>query len=154
MNKIHAHDEELMFLALELQAKRHRNDCPRHAKLLSWLYEIFSDYGRSVARPLLAMFYSALIFLYFSSVFLISDLPTSEACKTKTANEALHIIALHNLMPLIPDVRKANENAASCLFNGAPEPLWWSFASTLQAGFSLIMWFLVALGLRNLFRLK
>ena len=46
--------EEGRFFRLELLARRNRRDAavPRWERWASWLYEVSSDYGNSIARPL------------------------------------------------------------------------------------------------------
>ncbi|MBI1329023.1 MAG: hypothetical protein GC166_03855 [Alphaproteobacteria bacterium] len=46
---------EGLFHALELKAHRARTDTQIPARIASWLYEMLSDYGRSMARPMLAL---------------------------------------------------------------------------------------------------
>ena len=59
MDRLKKHEDELNFFALELQSRR--------VLLGTWtglpiaIYGTFSDYGRSYLRPLVALFYLALI---------------------------------------------------------------------------------------------
>jgi len=52
----HDHEREQLFFSEEIKARRHVEDFPFGKNLgkfwLGWLYEIFSDFGRSVRRPL------------------------------------------------------------------------------------------------------
>jgi hypothetical protein len=46
---------EGMFHALELRAHRARTDANPTARLASWLYDVTSNYGRSMGRPFLVL---------------------------------------------------------------------------------------------------
>src|ERR1043166_4336295 len=46
---------EGLFHALELRAHRARTDTNPTARFASWLYDVLSDYGRSMGRPLIAL---------------------------------------------------------------------------------------------------
>lgn len=66
METVRARNEEAMFYALEQKSLRKRHDTPRVVKLFSLLYEITSDYGRSLLRPLVwfLVFFFASYFTY------------------------------------------------------------------------------------------
>ncbi|MGH0035327.1 MAG: pentapeptide repeat-containing protein [Myxococcota bacterium] len=51
MENLRARNEEADFYALEQRSLRNQLDTPRTVKLLSWLYDETSDYGRSFWRP-------------------------------------------------------------------------------------------------------
>jgi hypothetical protein len=57
MDRLKKHEDELNFFALELQSRRVLLG-PWGLGLPIWLYGIFSDYGRSYFRPLVAAFLS------------------------------------------------------------------------------------------------
>lgn len=75
------------FHALELKAHRARTDTQIPARLASWFYEKFSDYGRSISRPLvwLAWFWGLFTIVYalaFMPPYLVGGAGMSErACR-------------------------------------------------------------------------
>jgi hypothetical protein len=62
MEQVRARDEEGMFYALEIESRRRRDDTPGAVKLFSFLYEVGSDYGRSLVRPLVLLGGVTLVF--------------------------------------------------------------------------------------------
>ncbi len=78
---------EGLFHALELKAHRARTDTHGLARLASWLYEVLSDYGRSMARPLVALLNAWLlaVILYAACFTPPYDAPgpgmSAEACR-------------------------------------------------------------------------
>jgi hypothetical protein len=64
MEQVRARDEEGMFYALEMESRRRRKDTPKAVKLFSLLYEAGSDYGRSLARPLVLLGGVTLLFYF------------------------------------------------------------------------------------------
>jgi Pentapeptide repeats (9 copies) len=52
MADLHARNEEADFFALEMECRRQRRSVPRFERFAATLYKHLSDYGRSVARPL------------------------------------------------------------------------------------------------------
>lgn len=59
---------EGLFHALELRAHRARTDTNPTARLASWLYDVLSDYGRSMGRPLIALLGA---WTFFSTAYLL-----------------------------------------------------------------------------------
>ncbi|MCK9993427.1 MAG: hypothetical protein Dbin4_01947 [Alphaproteobacteria bacterium] len=55
MADLHARNEEADFFALEMECRRQRGSVPRLERIVATAYKIFSDYGRSIARPLVWM---------------------------------------------------------------------------------------------------
>ncbi len=67
METLRARNEEAMFFALEMEARRQRGDVPLFERFAATLYKFFSNYGQSVLRPLgwLGGFTVAMAFIYF-----------------------------------------------------------------------------------------
>ncbi|HEX4889934.1 MAG TPA: pentapeptide repeat-containing protein, partial [Alphaproteobacteria bacterium] len=55
MEKLRARNEEADFFALEMECRRQRGSVPRFERFAATVYKIFSDYGRSIARPLICL---------------------------------------------------------------------------------------------------
>ncbi len=68
MEEKRARQEQLMFYALEMKSRRH-TEKKKLVKFLSWLYEVTSDYGQSISRPLLWLGGSYLIFATIYTIF-------------------------------------------------------------------------------------
>lgn len=68
MGNVRARDEEAMFYALEQKSLRHRHETPKPVKIMSWFYEMLSDYGRSFTLPVLWLF---LVFIFFTAEYSI-----------------------------------------------------------------------------------
>jgi uncharacterized protein YjbI with pentapeptide repeats len=135
MDRLKKHEDELDFFALELQSRR--------VLLGIWtglpiaIYGIFSDYGRSYLRPLVALFYLALI---GTLAFLSSDSLSPWQSLGLSAANALNVFGF----------RKDFFEPAVI----ARLPAWLDVVSALQTIFGTILLFLVGLGIRNKFRMK
>ena len=66
MENVRSRQEEAMFYALEQKSLRQRPDTPRTTKFLSFLYEIVSDYGRSIWMPAAWL---GVVSVYFSGFY-------------------------------------------------------------------------------------
>jgi hypothetical protein len=74
MENIRARQEEAMFYSLEEKSLRNRKDRPWSVDLASYLYETFSDYGRSFGLPLFWMFFlTYFCFLFYRDVAQIPE---------------------------------------------------------------------------------
>ncbi|MEQ1888672.1 MAG: pentapeptide repeat-containing protein [Alphaproteobacteria bacterium] len=66
MEKLRARNEEADFFALEMECRRQRGTVPRLERFAATAYKHLSDYGRSIAKPLLWMaFLLGYSFAYF-----------------------------------------------------------------------------------------
>ena len=68
MEEKRARQEQLVFYALEMKCRR-SEEKRKLVKFLSWLYELTSDYGQSISRPLLWLGCSYFIFATFYTIF-------------------------------------------------------------------------------------
>ncbi|NVK54363.1 MAG: hypothetical protein HWE26_02005 [Alteromonadaceae bacterium] len=139
------HHEALKFNALENQAKRWVNEPSFIKNVMDMLYSFVSDYGRSYVRPMIGL---ALSWLYFAmSYTLIAFIAAG-----KLPN-LLHMLgfAVVNSLPFIPIGRSIRTKAEALYFSGSVD--WVYGFITVQSIVSLILIFLIGLGLRNQFRL-
>jgi hypothetical protein len=163
-------DQALMFNAFELNAKSKQPDASIAVKIITSLYEIVSDYGRSFIRP--SIFYVILICLSFMYSYtytpnISSDLSVSnrEFCKPPEKEPQLlnlskaraafeyAMFRAGGLMDFT-DTGKQN-NAVNCrLFEEPIEPPLMRAWGILKGIASIALLFLVALGLRNKYRIK
>ena len=58
MEKLRARNEEADFFALEMECRRQRGSVPRLERFAATAYKHLSDYGRSIARPLVWMVFT------------------------------------------------------------------------------------------------
>jgi Pentapeptide repeats (9 copies) len=170
-------DQSLNFNAMELKAKRKQVE-PQAAhwsfKVLTWLYEKVSDYGRSFLRPLLG--YSALIVCSLLLTLPFSDYSqdttpiavTNRAlCVPKDKEEAAKQLqltfgraafeyAMFRVGGVLDftDTGKQN-NTVNCTLFGQPiEPPLMRAWGIFKGIASIALLFLAALGLRNKYRIK
>jgi uncharacterized protein YjbI with pentapeptide repeats len=135
MDRLKKHEDELDLFALEMQSRR--------ALLGPWrglpiaIYGALSDFGRSYLRPLVALFYLALI---GTLAFLPSEsLSPGQSLGLSFAN-SLNVFGFR---------RDFFEPAVI-----ARLPTWLEAFSALQTILGAILLFLVGLGIRNKFRMK
>ena len=65
MESVRSRNEEAMFYALEQKSLRHRSDTRQSAKIVSYLYEIMSDYGRDFILPIFWLLFVSFVFSQF-----------------------------------------------------------------------------------------
>jgi uncharacterized protein YjbI with pentapeptide repeats len=184
------HERELEFFAKELQAKRVHETNGIWRTALSLAYEVLSDFGRSVARPLLCllaliMLPAAVMMLWYSPVssvaligfltaLVLASLDQGTASRVRLL-AALTIGAV--TLPLLASLPAASITLATItlsftntalllgadkwtircdalqlLFGECKLSLIASLAAYVQSGLSLLLMFLIGLGLRNRFR--
>ena len=127
----HDHDNEMKFFAGEIRARRYLEDFPwpwqksLGSSFRYWTglgYDLISDFGRSLWRPLLLW---ALLFCLFSSLYLskATDL-AGDTCKNSndmTPRYAANAIAAKNsLLFLGADRADKIKRAYACLYGAAP----------------------------------
>lgn len=173
-------DQALDFNAMELRAKRLQVGARWPIKVVTWLYERISDYGRSFYRPLICYFgllictfTIALVHAAFNSPKdckgedwrLFSDLARTETlCIVDVANEKFKLggyraafeYSLYRAAGVLDfsDNDKATDAVAYRLFGQAFEPWWMRIFGAIKAIFCTAFLFLAALGLRNKYRIK
>jgi len=69
MEQIRARQEEAMFYGLEQESLRSKENTPMSVKLLSYTYQVTSNYGQSFLRPLAWLGATTLGFFLIYSVF-------------------------------------------------------------------------------------
>ena len=125
----HDHENEMKFFAGELRSRRFVRDFPYQQGLASGLrylfgvlYEITSDFGRSIWRP--AVWWGA-TFALFASLYLANANPAAlEKCekgKTISALAAAKTIAAKNSLPFFNlDRVEKLKRSYGCLYGAAP----------------------------------
>lgn len=181
------HEQEVQNNAHEIAARRFWAASPfvkgeRSAFWLGWLYQIVSDYGRSLWRPVAA--WLSMIALFAAVFFTIAlghpdpgrrpDQSSSECHSTYEAalgsarslqptNKVFEAIALSFRDALIFDRSDVTRRMYGCLFgiqvknntfDYAITPRWVTALSSLQSLLSGILLFLFGLAVRNQFRMR
>lgn len=144
-NKHHA--LALSFHADEMRAKRWQGTTSALSSVLDLMFDTVCNYGQSIWRPF--------IFLLFSIVlFTLPYTALSDSHKLATTfNPEMLVFFAANSIPFLTSTRGARENGVTLFFDGQ-EMLAWVYATMMIQGVvSVILVFLIGLGLRNRFRL-
>jgi uncharacterized protein YjbI with pentapeptide repeats len=139
MERLKKHEDEQLFFAKELRARRaiEKPFLPRW--LLNWAYENFSGYGQSVTLP---AFWLLIVFALGSDTFALAPAYKGAPLPYDLA-EGLSATNLLSLLPYKPGKDIADHLSASAKVVG-----------DIQSVLGLVLLFLLGLGLRNRFRMK
>lgn len=158
-NEIEDHHNEIFFFSQEMRARRAKQGLV--LKGLYGLYEALSNYGLSVWLPLRAFMALLLIaFATYGALDLFTDsnrkciqAPHCSMELQSTKVESIGTFALAQAVPFVPAVKEAAQKP-SALWPGHPMlQLVIELVAVLHALVSVVLLFLVVLGLRNQFRL-
>ncbi|MCY4385871.1 MAG: pentapeptide repeat-containing protein [Desulfurellaceae bacterium] len=161
----HDHASEQLFFRGELLARRGVTDRYWHASFwLGVFYQLFSDFGRALIRPLL---WWAVGVLVFAGIYLSHYPGNGEwfllECIAGTGKPwvAALGLSLHRSLPALSGFRDTLPQFHACLYGVHSEspfrpiiPDVVSFLSVPQVLFSAVMIFLFLLAVRNHFRIK
>ncbi len=126
----HDHDNEMKFFAGEIRSRRHITDCAMPwakgfaSSARYWagiFYELTSNFGRSLIRPLICWF---AVFFLFSHLYLsASSLGVNQRCENSavlTARQAANTISLKNALLVVGlDRTDKLKRAYACLYGAA-----------------------------------
>lgn len=143
MNKQHALNEELGFFLLEMRATAHR--LPKWQQVPYHLYDWLSMYGLSVVRPIS---WYALSLLFFGLIY-----SALSGQRWETLDSRLTALALHGAMPFATALRWSEIGEAGSAFP-ADRFVLVQMAVVAQSIVSAALLFLIALGLRNMFKVR
>lgn len=135
------HDKEQEYFAYELKAKR-TLELTGFDYLINLLYEIVSDYGRSISRPFAFLVATWSLFaIYF----------TASSDKVSEVSRGM-IYSLNLLIPFLPGGLKRIERLEDELFS---QPALMSLGAwpVIEGFLGVVLVFLIVLGLRNRFRI-
>lgn len=136
----------LEFNAQELRSQRGHESHPLQ-DVLQFFYMLLSDYGRSVVRPLGAL---VVVTLLFGTLY--ARLATNPALTSAKTAWAAVTYSAGNMFAFVPISHAALEKSRTDLFcKLVPYDVMWLAGS--QSVLSVILLFLLGLGLRNMFRL-
>ena len=162
----HDHERELQFFKGEIIARRGTEDNWTHARFwFGWLYQLLSDFGRSMGRPLIWLGISLLIFAIFYAcqgpVEIKQLLIKHVSCIDGSGDSRMVAlgVSVTNAFPFasINSSDLLNQFYA-CLYGiqeSAPVILYVvTFVSVIQFFVSAVLLFLFLLAVRNHFRIK
>ncbi|OUR76980.1 hypothetical protein A9Q83_12185 [Alphaproteobacteria bacterium 46_93_T64] len=141
------HEKELEFFANELRAKNHEEN-KGITKIPIWIYEKFSDFGRSISRPFAGLLSVWFVFgaLYWLGALFLPLKPTASLVDGLKLSAAV-------LLPFMPTSREAfgDNGARDKLFDDPG--LFLDLANYTEGFLGIFFLFLIGLALRNRFRL-
>jgi uncharacterized protein YjbI with pentapeptide repeats len=156
MSQHEAHREELKFFGYEREAKKSHE--PPTKRVLYSLYEILSNYGQSVRRPLIAPALTVVIglgvYAGLSAIYIFSTCEVASGCRVVGDFGQLGKLVWYSLSISFPFFRDSLASYDDVLPKQGLLTLVVRMVSFVQSLFSLVLLFLIGLGLRNLFRLK
>ena len=137
MERLKKHEDEQFFFREELRARRGLTSPWSGAWLLNYLYEVLSDYGQSLSRPLLWLFS---VFAVGFSFFAVA--PVFYGARMTVAHAAL--ISFANIFSFLPITREVIAG-----LSGAAKII-----GAIQSIVAALLLFLLGMALRNRFRMK
>ena len=170
----HDHERELQFFKGEVVSRRGTEDTWKHFRFWAgWTYQLLSDFGQSMTRPLVWLIASMVLFAVFylcASHATLQDSGVAPACARDSSETLLAAasLSIHRTMPFagMGSSGKAEEIYA-CLYgfraNDVPTrgmqprpvmPAVVSFAGVVQFLVSAVLIFLFGLAIRNQFRIR
>ena len=153
MEELRNPSKELEYFSYELECLRNRTDTALTERILGGLYRIFSDYGRSIKRPLL--WWSAMNFLLFPFAYKtlangMTDLSWTNAIRF-TMDQSVRPFFIWTSR-----YRESTENIPTdAWLSGMLKANNWpalEIVASVQAAFSLALVLLLFLGIRRSFR--
>jgi len=157
------HRSELEFHAQEIRTSRFVTDSWGDFRFwIGWLYEVTSDFGRSVGRPF--GIWCLVGLAAFCAYYFYSAAPSAWTCAGEVANgvmpwiESLYLSIKNGLIVIGPGSDSKLNQAHACLYGGTTAtpvvPSSINMVQLLQNILSAPLIFLFLLGLRNQFKLK
>ena len=150
-------EREHLFFRKKCLARRWVIDKVWHASFwVGWLYHLFSDFGRSLSRPLVGLFTGGIL---FAVIYLCLSLDGSHCVACDDAGEhevgAAFKLSLSRSLPALWGLSGFGakvQEYSECLYGQEGDTVALLFG-LLQSAFSLAMIFLFLLALRNRFRI-
>ena len=165
-NQAHDYERELQFLKCEIIARRGTKDKLTHARFwFGWIYQLLSDFGRSMGRPL---FWLGISLMLFAAIYACQSptdwyQPLFEPVSCIDGSGTSRIIALGvsviNAFPFVAINSSDLLNQFYACLYGIQEnvpviPYVVTFVSIIQFFVSAVLLFLFLLAVRNNFRIK
>ncbi len=151
MNDAHAHEGELRFFGYEISVRGRMARWP--VNWLYGLYDVLSDYGRSIGLPVVWLAMLTVIFgLAYHGVLDRPDLVDRGQFQEDVAS-----FTLGNVLPAVGGLNPARRDLYKRLFDdgkGIDIPFGIELLSIVQGASGIMLFFLLSLGIRNRFRIK
>ena len=159
MAGMHAQWEEREFFAREMQARRLR-ETDKLAALTISAYDLLSDYGGSLKRPLVAL--SALLLSAFLVNFVLIYAGsfvcvTTSSCSAEPMSSHISLVARYTLaqsIPIIPGIQEDLRQHLVALRLSEWRHLILNIVGALQFLATVVLVFLLGLAVRNLLKVK
>jgi uncharacterized protein YjbI with pentapeptide repeats len=145
MERLKKHEDEQNFFRRELRARRGLAPILSGTWLLNFAYQVSSDYGGSVGRPI--CFLAA---VFAIGVYVFGGTPLTLAAVHPETIPHAAAVSFANILPLVP----ITHDIASAAHSGVAMSRMEKVVSILQTLVSLPLLFLLGLALRNRFRMK
>jgi uncharacterized protein YjbI with pentapeptide repeats len=145
MERLNKHEDEQSFFRKELRARRGLVPVLSGTWLLNVAYQVSSNYGVSVARPI-----SLLVAVYAIGVYVFSGAPLTPAAVYPEAIPHAAAISFANILPMVP----ITHDIASAAHSGVGMTRMGKVVGIVQTLLSLPLLFLFGLAIRNRFRMK
>lgn len=140
------HLTSLKYFSYEMKSEEKSKD---QFQFFSKIYGVFSNYGRSIIRPVITL---SLIVVLFLAINLISINKSESNCNS--IFNSILIITVNNSIPF--DLA-FDESTIKCAYKvygtGERRPLMFQLIDLLQVILSYLAWFLLLLSLRNRFKI-
>jgi hypothetical protein len=138
------HDREQLFFARELKSKRGHETQGLARQAPNYFYELLSDFGRSLWRPVLGLF---AVLLAFGNLY-----------RCLASKDMEHIwdgllFSMAQLFPFLGASKGVLAEAKVALFGTCPAGNWVNFFSVIEGLLGVVFIFLIGLALRNRFRI-
>jgi hypothetical protein len=147
------HERALDFHAKEMRAKRGYETDTKGALVVDYLFDFFSNYGRSVCRPTCWLILSWLSFgcIYYSQT-LKYCIPKYLAFGSLCFDSLM--FSASNILPFLPSSKGAREKGIQLLFSSQERMPYEMYTVMFMQGIvSFILLFFITLALRNRFRI-
>ncbi len=142
MERLKKHEDEQYFFRKELRAKRGLSVPLSPEWLLNYAYEALSDYGQSLARPMVG-----LLVLWVTGRIIFANATHFHGIKMKVSAAA--VLSFVNILPFLPERASIiSSNSIGALSN------WEHIVSAFQSLVGAVLLFLLLLPLRNRFRMR
>lgn len=154
----HDRERELYFFSLELKADRFQFGRPSAgifatiiSSFIGIFYEVLSNFGRSIMLPITWMFFVYWYFRFLLYKPYLQDINLVETCNSDTQGVLLTSFTLSKLFPFVTLPTKLEASIIDCVFGGVINiPIFLIYAQTI---ISVILLFLMGLGIRNRFKI-
>jgi hypothetical protein len=137
--------------ALEQKSRRIWFDPPLSASfILGLIFQIFSDFGRSILRPLVA-----LICLFLTCCGLLLLGTAAGTCSMINKLQSILLLSTNNTLPFLSWQKQALiTKSEMCLFGSLGPTVGYGAMSIVQSALSLLLLFLIGLAIRNKLKMQ